>query len=84
MEKPTNYYNFIDAWLTTLSEEELAAMDLLPGDDVSVAIDIWGSDVYTFENVIISAANCIDATEEEAATTLVAASATLLAIALLN
>ena len=73
----------MEAWLAQASEEELAEAGLFPGDDASVAADVWETDLYTMENIIVSSANCV-AEAEEAATALVAASATLLAAALLN
>ena len=83
MEFPTNMLAMTDAWIAQASEEELAAWGLFPGDDATFMAESAGSDAYTFENVIFSGAACVDAAEE-AATALVAASATLLAVALLN
>ena len=45
---------------------------------------LLGSDDYTWENIIISAAGCAEDFAEESAATLMAASATVLAVALLN
>ena len=83
MEFPTNALVMLDAWMVQASEEELAGMGAFPGDDATYMAEVWGSDAYTLENIVISGAACVDATEE-AATALVAASATLLAVALLN
>ena len=83
MEYPSNSLNMMDAWMLVVSEEELAALGLYPGDDATYAAELWGLDAYTLENVIVSSASCMDAVEESAAS-LIAASTTLLAIALLN
>ena len=83
MEFPTTGLAMLDAWMAQATEEELAALGAFPGDDATYMAESWGSDAYTLENIVISSAACVDAAEE-AATALVAASATLLAVALLN
>ena len=84
MEYPKSGYEIMNAYLAQASEEELAAIGLFPGDDANVVAEQYGSDAYTLENVISSSAYCLDDATEEAATALVAASASLLAVALLN
>jgi hypothetical protein len=79
---PTNAYIFTNEWLAHADEEELATWGLFPGDDALSVSEIWNTDVYTMENTIISSIACIDDVKE-AASTLVATLATLLAVALL-
>ena len=83
VEFPTNALVMMNAWINTATEEELAEAGLFPGDDATFMAESQGSDGYTLENVVISSASCQEAAEE-AATALVAASASLLAVALLN
>ena len=83
MEFPVSALAVLDAWIAQASEEVLAEEGLVAGDDATYYIEAMGGDIYTWENVIISSAACLDDVEE-AATALVAASASLLAVALLN
>ena len=76
-------FAMLDAMLAAASEEELAEEGLFPGDDAAYWAELNGEDAYTWENLMIPGVACA-AEAEEAATALVAASATLLAVALLN
>ena len=84
MEFPTNGLAIWDAAIADASEEMLAEMGLLPGDDAAYWFETIGSDAYTHEMAVVSGYSCNEGDAEEAATALVAASATLLAVALLN
>ena len=81
---PSNSLAMWDAWILQASDEELAMLGLYPGDDATYMAEVMGSDAYTWENVIVSQVYCLDEEMEEAATSLVAASAAILAVALLN
>ena len=83
-EQPTTQMMGFEQWLSVATTEEMEALGLFEGDDATYWVESWGSDVYTMENFMITVA-CVDSAEaEEAASALVAASATLLAVALLN
>ena len=84
MEYPSNALAMMDAWIAQASEDDLAAMGLLPGDDAAYAAEVFGTDAYTMENIIMSGSVCNDDAAEESAAALAAASVSLLAIALLN
>ena len=85
MEYPSNALAMMDAWIAQASEDDLAAMGLLPGDDAAYAAEVFGTDAYTMENTVVSSAGCVESfVTEEAASTLAAAGAALLAVALLN
>ena len=84
IDYPSTGYEVINVFLANASEEELASIGLFPGDDADFLAEQKGTDVYTLENVMISSAYCLDDVKEAAATTLVTASATLLAVAFLN
>ena len=84
MEYPTNSLAIWNTVIAGASEEMLAEMGLLPGDDAAYWFETIGSDAYTHEMAVVSGYSCNEGDAEEAATALVAASATLLAVALLN
>ena len=80
----TNLFG-LDKWLSVATPEEIESVGLFEGDDATFWVESWGSDVYSMENLMVNV-RCVEDFEvaEEAASALIAASATLLAVALLN
>merc|ERR1712224_579121 len=73
----------LQMWKDTMSEEEMEALGIFPEDTVEDMLSYGGSDMYSFESVIQTAA-CIDGDEAaDFAATLMATGSAALAVALL-
>ena len=76
-------YEDLGVFLATADPAYLETLGLTTEDTVDDMIAMWDGDAYTQQEFMINV-GCADDSAEDAAATLVAASATLLAVALLN